>query len=359
MLKTTAHMAAFSAFFLLAAAPALAQERGQVRIQGTGIPEDTTPEFFDQGILLDYREEMRKLVQSISVYARQQRPNFLIISQNGLDLLAKRDISDEEKSSPARTYMQSIDGIIHDGVLFGEMEFGKPPSDTVTKEILGLIELADSHGLKVMISDYAAEPGAIGNLYDRYGERGYIPFISSTLEMNVLPAVPSRPYNENANSVVSIKDVRNYLYLSDSSSFGRQDEFALKVHDTNYDLVAVDVFHRRLPLTRQAVETLKYKKIGAKRLVFALVDIGSAASYRYYWQPRWREGSPLWISAPFIGDPDRYHVQYWSPEWKEIISGDPQSYIYGAIDQGYDGVILKGLDEYRYFEGGGEGQEEP
>ena len=38
----------------------------------------------------------------------------------------------------------------------------------------------------------------------------------------------------------------------------------------NYDAVIVDVFHGRLPLTRQAVETLKYKKIGSRRLVLAV-----------------------------------------------------------------------------------------
>ena len=76
--------------------------------------------------------------------------------------------------------------------------------------------------------------------------------------------------------------------------------------NTNYDLVVTGVFHDRRPLSKRAVETLKYKKLGARRLVFALMDIGSAAAYRYYWQDDWREGSPEFIAAPFPNDPDRY-----------------------------------------------------
>ena len=133
----------------------------------------------------------------------------------------------------------------------------------------------------------------------------------------------------------------------------------MKMHETNYDLLIVDVLHGRKPLSRQAVETLKFKKIGDRRLVFAAVNIGSAANYRYYWKQTWREGSPGWINAPVRDDPDRYQVQFWRPEWQRIIYGDTNSYLYGIIALGFDGVLLEGIEEsYRFFEGGGEEQEE-
>ncbi len=346
----------FPAVLLLALSPALAQNKGQSRVQYRDAPKDVAaPTNTNTEVLLDYREEMRKFVQSISIFARKKRSDFVIIAENGLDLVVKRDINDTEKLSPARTYMQSIDGVLHDGVVFGDKQFGKPPTDTQKNELFRLIDTAMSYGLKVMKTDYATETKSINALYRRYGKKGYIPFISKSLEMNVIPPLTSIPFRENPKSILSMSDVKNYLYLSDSSGLGRQDEFALKIHQTNYDIIAVNIFHRRLPLTKQAVETLKYKKIGAKRLVFAIIDIGSAASYHYYWKPSWQEGSPSWIGAPFGDDPDKYHIKYWNPEWKKIISGDNKSYIYGAIDQGFDGVILKGLDAYRFFEGDGGG----
>ena len=125
----------------------------------------------------------------------------------------------------------------------------------------------------------------------------------------------------------------------------------MRIHDTNYDMIVVNIMHGRTPLTKQAIETLKYKKIGSKRLVLAHVDIGSAAAYDYYWQPGWREGSPVWISGPHNDNPDRYYVQYWHPEWQSLIFGDTNSYIYGLIAQGFDGVVLNGLNAYKYHLG--------
>ena len=176
-------------------------------------------------------------------------------------------------------------------------------------------------------------------------------------ELNRLPEHPSRPFNENPSSVVSLGQVKNFAQIRESSPFGVQQEFVLKMHDTNYDLIIVDVFHKRIPLSKRAVETLKYKKTGGRRLVLAHVDIGSAASYLFYWKPRWQEGSPLWISAAFPDDPDKYHVEYWRSEWQQIITGNTKSYIYGIIDQGFDGVVLDGMEGYRFFEGGGELEE--
>lgn len=349
MEKTLRLVIVLLAFLPLAVSPVMAQNAGQAPSQGQG----AAPTNANADMLLDYREEMRKFVQSISVFAKKQQPNFLIIAENGLDLVVKRNVDDPEKSSPARTYMKSIDGVLHDGVVFGEKKFGKPPTDSQKKELFRLIETAISHGLKVLKTDYAVKPKDIAALYRRYGRKGYVPFIANTLEMNVIPHFPRRPFKENPKNILSMKDVKNYLYLRDSSGFGRQDEFAMKIHGTNYDIIAVNIFHRRTPLTKQAVETLKYKKIGSKRLVLAIVDIGSAASYHYYWQPAWREGSPPWINAPFSDDPDKYHVKYWLPGWKNLISGNAKSYIYGAIAQGFDGVILKGLGAYRFFEGAG------
>ena len=38
---------------------------------------------------MDYKEEIRKFVIQISAYARQTNPNFIIIPQNGNEVLTK------------------------------------------------------------------------------------------------------------------------------------------------------------------------------------------------------------------------------------------------------------------------------
>ncbi len=354
-----ARLLAGAALALLVLMPALAeaQQRGRVRIQGRDTEQrDVAPPPLPV-IALDPREEMRRFVQSIRGFSRRYARNFLIITQNGLDLLAKIDDTDDTRKSPARTYMGSIDGVLQEGLFYGIPEFDVATATERREVLLGFTELAKANGLKVMVVDYGVSPQTIRESQRLNAARGHLSILAQARgpELNQLPAYLKRPPGENPNSIVTLADVRNFVYLRDSATFGRQDQFALKLHQTNFDLIVVDVFHRVAePLTKRAVATLKFKKIGARRLVLAYLNIGAAASYRYYWKPYWREGSPLWINAPYPGNPDQYYVEYWSPEWQQIITGDTDSYIYGIINQGFDGVVLDGVEAFRFFEGGTE-----
>jgi cysteinyl-tRNA synthetase, unknown class len=341
--------------------PALSQGTG-TKIQGQKTEQDAAPIIrADEGPLLDIREQMREFVQKISAYARSIRPNFVVITQGSPELITKVDDVDETKVSSARTYMRSIDGILVDGLFFGEKKIGVPTKPEKLEKKLHLVRLAKKNRLNVMVMDYVSNAGQAEQSYAYNEDLDLTPFAAGAKgeELNSIPTFRKTPFRENPKSVLSMLDAKNFLYLGDTSGFGRQDEFAMNIHNTNYDIIAVNIMHGRTPLSRQAIETLKYKKIGSKRLVLAHVDIGSAAAYDYYWQTGWREGSPIWISAPYKDNPDRYYVQYWRPEWQSIIFGDTNSYIYGLIAQGFDGVILTGLEAHKYFLGDtGEGDEE-
>ncbi len=333
---------------------------GYTRIQGREVETDKSPSPTPSGPLIDLREEMRKLVLSISGFARKHRPNFKIIARGGANLLVKRDDVDESRSSPARTYMRSIDGILLEGMFFDDRNPARPPLPARQQRQIRLAETARESGLVVLAVDYGDSNKLIDKAHAMASSRGFISFAADRqiADIFTLPAYPVRPFSENPISINSLKQVKNFAIIGNSQPFGRQDEFALKVHDTNFDAVIVDVFHGRSPLSRQAVETLKYKKLGAKRLVLALMDVGTAASYHFYWKPSWREGSPPWIGPPVRDDPDRYQVEFWRPGWQKVITGDTNSYVYGLIAQGFDGVIIGGLDAYKFFEGGGEEETE-
>ncbi len=348
---------------LISSLPGMAQT-GQTRIQG--VPTDDEAQSVGPGgqsTLIDLREEMRMFVQSISSFARAYRPNFIVLANGGLDLLVKRDPVEETKISPARAYMRSLDGVLQEGMFFdvkrGDRPFGTPPVEDRQKPMLAMTEFAKSNGLKVFTLDFGKGKAVVDTVRDQAVKKGFISLVSDMPSTDIyrLPAYPVRPFDENPSNILSLDMVKNFVVIRNSAPFGRQDAFAMKMHDTNYDMVAVEVFHGRRPLSRQAIETLKYKKIGARRLVLAYMDIASAASYHYYWRPHWREGSPMWISAPLKDDPDRYNIEYWQPEWKQIITGDTNSYTYGLIAQGFDGVIIDGLETYRFFEGGDEEEE--
>ena len=118
-----------------------------------------------------------------------------------------------------------------------------------------------------------------------------------------------------------------------------------------YDALLVEVLHGSAPLSRQAVETLKYKKLGSRRMVLAYMNVGRAASYQYYWENNWTTGYPAWIDEPLNSEPDHYRVKFWDKGWQNIITGNKNSYLYGIIAQGFDGVVIDGADSYKYYEG--------
>lgn len=337
---------------LLAALPAGAQ--GTVRTQN----RDVTPGADallspDRGLeaVIDHREEMRRFIQNISAYARRSKPDFIVLAVNGLDLLTKPLEGDETKQFPARTYIRSIDGVIQEGVFYGIPTIDVATVPERRTPLLKALDVAKDNKLRVLTIDYAKATAAAGEAIRLSRAKGYLPFVSPERPLSRLPPYPGRPVSENARSVLSLADVRNFLFLPESAGFGRSDEYALALHGTNYDMLVVDIFHGRTALSKQAVETLKFKKLGSRRLVLARVNIGTAESDRYYWKAGWREGSPIWINAPYPANPDRYYVEFWRPEWQSIISGDAQSYLAGLMQQGFDGVVLDGLEAYRFFEG--------
>lgn len=345
------------ALMWLSAAPVQAQN-----ISATAPAAASTPTFaanpFAPKKIINYRESMRAFVQSIGTYARSIKPNFIVIAQGGLALASKVNPDDDTQFFPARTYAQSLDGILEPNLLDETVTTPDGKPDPIRAAALkrrnANVKTARDLGLDIFDLEFAAKPSQIAKLYERAERKKYIPFVAKNTDLAALPGYPSRPLRANPKSIDSLSAVRNYLYIANSQPFGSANDFIQALRNTNYDLVIVNVFHRRAALTRQLIDQLKYKKLGARRLVLAEMDITSAASFHYYWQSDWQVGSPAFIVTPYRADPDRYRTKYWDPGWQAVISGDINSYVYGIIDLGFDGVVLKDLNAWRYFENGGE-----
>lgn len=339
--------------FALSSEATAQQPQDGVRIQGRDPLSTSIPLPIQTGPILDFREELRTLVQRISTYARSQNNRFMVVARDAGELLIKRDIQDEKIISPARTFMRSIDGIMFDGIFAGYQRIGQVPPPEIQKITNERLARAKRAGLPILSMEFADKPSEINNVYRQAMAQKIVANVAHrpTDDLTELPPHPRRPNAENPNNILSINDVKNFAYIADPGAWGRQDQFALDIHGTNFDLIIVDPFSGREPLSRAAVETLKYKKLGARRLVFARMDIGTVASYRYYWRPEWREGSPIWIADPYPADPDRYFVEFWRPGWHDVIFGNENSFLFGVIAQGYDGVVIEGLRNYLAFEG--------
>lgn len=125
---------------------------------------------------------------------------------------------------------------------------------------------------------------------------------------------------------------------------------ANRLAPTAYDLVIADI--ALSGSSRENIEALRHSE-GGEKLVVAYMSIGQAATFQYYWQTEWRRDSefwPHWADEPdgtWAGD---VWVQYWDPDWQEIILTGEDAYIDRIIDMGFDGVLLDRVDAATYYE---------
>jgi len=156
----------------------------------------------------------------------------------------------------------------------------------------------------------------------------------------------ARPPHENANAILSLSNARNFAVTLSSAKYGSRADWVAALAATNYDLLILDVFHRSDALTIPEVRSLKFKKVGAPRLVLAAMQIGRAFDTRFYWKPDWRPGNPPFLSVRDTTTPGAIFTEYWDPAWKEVLGKT----IAGIMDLGFDGVVFTDIDSFRVFE---------
>ena len=296
---------------------------------------------------LDYRQEMRQFVQEISAYARAVNPDFLIIPQNGLELLV---VGEDSSSDIDLAYVSAIDGVGQEDLFYGYAADNRATHATVTEEMLAYLTLARQNDLPVLVIDYCSTPEKIANSYQRNRDLGFISFAADQRELDTLPIYSSDFIAENDKAIRSLSQAQNFLYLINPARYTRKEEFIRAVTATNYDLLIIDLFFDDQAFTAQEIARLRSKANGGSRLVLCYLSIGEAEEYRYYWNSTWESSPPAWLLEENPNWAGNYRVQYWKEEWKTIITGNPQSYLAKILAAGFDGVYLDLVDAFWEFE---------
>jgi len=296
---------------------------------------------------IDYREEMRKFVKKISSYAKGINPNFIVIAQNGQELLTKNGKSTGEV---VLDYINALDGIGREELFYGYEEDDFPTPESIRDYLLPFMELAKNNGKKILVIDYCQTPAFIDDSYSQSEIRGYISFAADHRELDNIPSYPPTPYKVNADDIISLSKARNFLCLINPGLFSTKDDFLNALRNTDYDILIIDLFYEDEQLTKQDISSLKFKKNGGRRLVIAYMSIGEAEDYRYYWQEEWEENPPPWLAEENPEWPGNYKVRYWYKEWQDIIFGNDSSYTKRILDSGFDGLYLDLIDAFEYFE---------
>ncbi len=309
----------------------------------------TTPELPNR----DFRQEMRDFVIGLSSYAKTINPAFIIIPQNGQELVTD---TGEGDGTPQTEYLAAIDATGREAMLYGYTGDDIATPTEVSKHFRLLCRLCEANGVEVLVTDYCSNHSKIDNSYQENSSNGFISFAADQRNLNNIPDYPALPYphtnvaNTNYN-VTTIAGAKNFLYIIDSESYDTKQLFLDAVKLTNYDMVLIDLYDNDGYIYTQAeIESLKTKKDGGSRLVIAYMSIGEAENYRYYWQSEWTPGNPDWLDKVDPNWAGNYYVRYWNPEWQAIIFGNANSYLKKIINAGFDGVYLDLIDAFEIFE---------
>ena len=296
---------------------------------------------------IDYQQEMRNFVQEISEYGRKQKPGFIVIPQNGVQL-----VSDNGKwnGKPDKDYLDAIDGLGQESLYYGSYGDDIDTPVDLTDYLEFYLDIGKEAGKTILITDYTFTPQKMDSSYEWNEEKEYISFAADDRELTTIPDYPEIIKDENPDPVESLSDTENFLYLLNPEEFSSKQEFLNSIAETNYGVVIIDAFYFDELLTQQDLNLIKKKESGAERLIISYMSIGEAEDYRYYWQDEWKAGNPEWIVAENPNWEGNFKVKYWDEGWKAYIYGNQESYLQKILDAGFDGVYLDIIDAFYYFE---------
>lgn len=305
---------------------------------GTPIPGD-----------IDFRAEMRQFVQSVSAYGRFLDPDFIIIPQNGEDIIT---VDGVPEGPLATGYINAIDGIGREELFFGyDNQDNQPTPDGTNARMLPFLNLLQQSGKTILVTDYTSDPAQGQEAMTQSKNRGFVPFVATDRRLSILSDTTSQP-SLSGRHIEDLADVSSFLYLTNPEKFNSRSAYLQSLAASTYDMLLIDLYFedQYSPLSPEEIHLLKTKPDGTTRLLIAYMSIGEAESHRYYWQADWNTAPPYWLELDNDQWPGNYQVRYWEQDWKDLFIGNKDSYLKKIVDAGFDGVYLDGVDAFEYFE---------
>lgn len=311
---------------------------------------NTIPAYEEQPPLpdLDFRQEMRDFVIDLSDYAKNIDSNFIIIPQNGQELVTNNGEGD---GTPNSEYIAAIDAAGRESMFYGYYNDDQLTPVEDRDHLLALCQVCENYSVEVLSTDYCSTHTKMDNSYIYNNiDNSFISFAADERNLNNIPGYPRPINNENTTNITNISLAENFLYLINSENYTLKSDFISAVNSTNYDVIIMDLYHNEAAYTQAEIQSLKTKANSGARLIIAYMSIGEAEDYRYYWNSSWKEGNPLWLDKENSDWAGNYKVRYWENGWQDIIFGNDNSYLKKILDAGFDGVYLDIIDGFENFE---------
>ncbi len=312
--------------------------------------------------IINYREAMRENIIALEEFAKAENKNFELIAHEGEELLhkslweyhldgynearkkglnaddpvflahLKQTTPEKDYSLSSEKYGKSISGLAINNRFCG-------------KHVLN--EHIKKHNLKLISIDHCKTEAAFDEAAMNATGLNYLlyAFIKPDTAFKKIKKQPI--INENAKNIFKVADAENISLLIDDSLYKEKERFLQDIRDSNYDIVVIDpFFHHEKPYSKEDVESLKFKKNGAKRLIFAKINVSEADQDDYYWQDDWEIEKTPWLARASFTDKNAVITQYWNNTWRHLNG----LYFKGIVESGYDGAFLTGIENHTYFE---------
>ncbi|MDX2245247.1 MAG: endo alpha-1,4 polygalactosaminidase [Bacteroidia bacterium] len=297
---------------------------------------------------LDFRQKMRQFVVAISEYAKAQNPNFVVIPQNGQEIVS---LDGKAIGAPAMDFLAAIDGTGREDLFYGYDSDNQETKTSDREYLTAFLDVFLQHGVAVLTTDYCSTPSKMDDSYALNQAKGYISFAAPERDLNVIPDYPTAPYNQHSGDVNTLGEARNFLYIINPGDFVSRADFIAALSQTDYDVIIMDYFFEGdETYTTAEIQQLKTKAGGGKRWVISYMSIGEAEDYRYYWKTEWKNSPPTWLDKENSRWKGNYKVRYWESGWQAIILGNSNAYLDKIVETGFDGVYLDIVDAFEYFE---------
>ncbi len=139
----------------------------------------------------DPKADMVQFVTRIAKRARSDKPGFLIVPQNGEELLE------------STAYRQLIDGIGKEDILYGEPTDKKPTPEAIQAKRIPPLKLLTAEGKPVLAVEYLDDPAAIRAARERLESLGFVPHFAdrelATMRVGDLPGSPGKGRRRKGN----------------------------------------------------------------------------------------------------------------------------------------------------------------
>ncbi|MFH2204818.1 MAG: hypothetical protein ABIJ96_17020 [Elusimicrobiota bacterium] len=251
--------------------------------------------------------QMRTLILELSREAKAAKPGFMIVPQNGLELLT---VGGQADSAPAEDYLAALDGVGQQGVFFKDLSdqgirgFGVR-EEAARLRLISLLDIVQGRGLRVFVTDYVGSESQVENSRLQNKQKGYSSFRSKSRDLDLLP-YPS---------------AGEFLYLLNAQHFQQKEAYLGALRHADYGFLIIDAAYKgEEALTADEVRALKINPSGGARPVLAYLNIG-------------KDGAGGWAS-------------YWEPAWQR----DVKDRLRRIIDADFDGVYLGGVEAFLNFE---------